>query len=140
MRGNAVYLDMARAVDAEQRGGPAAGLAVLAGSLAIEDGNDLVSRCLWLPDVARLALAAGQPDLARAALAAAEADAEAEALPGRVAAVLRIRALLDGDAEVLLDVADRYAALHGGLGIGSAARRRRCCWPGPATWSAPGPR
>jgi DNA-binding CsgD family transcriptional regulator len=121
MHGNATHLYMARAVDAEQRGGPAAGLAVLADTLAIEDGIELYDRCFWLPEVARLALAAGQPDVARDALAAAEADAQADALPRRVAAAESIRALLDGDAEALLDLADRYRQLSAPLAVG------HCC-------------
>jgi DNA-binding CsgD family transcriptional regulator len=118
MRGNASFLYMARAVDAEQRGGPAAGLAVLAGTLAIEDGTDLFGRCLWLPDVARLALTADRPDLAQAAVAAADADAQADALPRRVTAARHTRALLDGDAAALLAAADQYGTLNAPLGVG----------------------
>jgi DNA-binding CsgD family transcriptional regulator len=117
MRGNAVYLYMAQAVAAEQRDGPAAGLAVLAGTLAVEDGADLPNRCVWLPDVVRLALAADRPDLARAALAAAEADEKAGALPRSVAATERIRALLDADAEALLEIADRYRTTMPALSV-----------------------
>jgi DNA-binding CsgD family transcriptional regulator/tetratricopeptide (TPR) repeat protein len=119
MRGNAGLLYMARAVAAEQRDGPAAGLAVLADTLAVDDDKNLFDRCVWLPDVARLALTAGRPDLARAALAAAEADAKAQPLlPRRVAAAERIRALLAGDAEALLEIAERYRTRTPPLAIG----------------------
>ena len=118
MRGNATHLYMARAVEAEWRGGPAAGLAALADTVAVEDGADLFDRCRWLPDVARLALSADRPDLAQAALAAAEADAAADALPRRVAAAQRTRVLLDGDAAALLELGDRYRELGAPLDVG----------------------
>jgi DNA-binding CsgD family transcriptional regulator len=118
MRGNAGLLYMAQAIEAEQRGGPAAGLAVLADTLAVEDGVDLYDRCQWLPDVARLALAADEPGLAQAALVAAEADAEADGLPRRVAAAARIRALLDRDADALHALADRYQEMNAPLQVG----------------------
>lgn len=104
LRGNATMLYMARAVDAEQRLGPAEAAAVLADTVELDD-PDLYERYLWLPDLVRLALAAEQPDLARAAVAAAEADARAEPLPRWITAARRARALLDGDAAALLAVA-----------------------------------
>ena len=119
MRGNAGLLYMARAVAAEQRDGPAAGLAVLAETLAVDDREELFNRSVWLPDVARLALAAGRPDLARAALAAAEADSNAQPLlPNRAAAAERIRALLDGHAKALLEIVERYRPRMSVLAIG----------------------
>ncbi|OLE22739.1 MAG: hypothetical protein AUG44_24165, partial [Actinobacteria bacterium 13_1_20CM_3_71_11] len=108
MRGNASFLDMARAVSAEQRDGPAAAVAVLAGTIAIDDESDLFDRALWLPDLVRLALAVGDADLVRAAVATAESDAKVQPLPMRVAAARFARAVLDGDAPTLLDLADGY--------------------------------
>ena len=105
-RGNASRLDMARAVRAEQRAGVPAALALLAGTVAIEEEPDLFDRHRWLPDLVRLALAAGNRDLAEAALAAAEYDADIQPLPRRVSAARRIRALLDGDPARLLALAD----------------------------------
>jgi DNA-binding CsgD family transcriptional regulator len=119
MRGNVNRLYMARAVQAEQRGGPAAGLGVLAGILAADDdGPDLYNRYLWLPDMARLALAADEPESARTALVAAEIDAQAEALPRRVAVLQHIRALLGADIDTLLELATRYRTLGSPLGVG----------------------
>ena len=121
MRGNAAFLDMARAVDAEQRGGAAAAATVLAGTVAIADGQDLYDRGLWLPDLTRLALAAGDPALARAAVAAAEADAAAEPLARRLAAARQARAVLDGDAAALLAVAAEYRTAQVPLACGQAS-------------------
>jgi len=120
MRGNAVLLWMAQAVDAEQRFGAQAAVTVLAHTVPIDQGRDLFERCLWLPDLVRLALAAGDTDLARAAVNAAEADAAADALPRRVAAARRARAVLDGDPATLLAVAEDYRALGTPLGFGQA--------------------
>jgi DNA-binding CsgD family transcriptional regulator/tetratricopeptide (TPR) repeat protein len=108
MRGNAAYVYMARAVQAEQRGGTAAALAVLADTIAIEDEADLFDRHLWLPDLTRLALAEGDTDLARSVLATADADVRAQNMPQRRAAAQRIRAMLDGDSATLLALADGY--------------------------------
>jgi DNA-binding CsgD family transcriptional regulator len=104
MRGNATLLYMARAVDAEQRLGPAAAAELLADTVDLDDA-DLYERHLWLPDLVRLALAAGAEALAGAAVAAAEADAAAEPLPRWISAARRARAVFEGDAEGLLAIA-----------------------------------
>jgi DNA-binding CsgD family transcriptional regulator len=104
-RGYATLLFLARTVDAEQRLGAAEAARVLADTVDIDDIGDLYERYLWLPDLVRLALAAGDHDLARAAVAAAEADAGAEPLPRWISAARRARAVLDGDAVALLAVA-----------------------------------
>jgi DNA-binding NarL/FixJ family response regulator len=118
MRGNLNRVHAARAAQAEQRGGPVAGLAVLADLLVEDGGPDLFNRHVWLPDMARLALATGQARLARRALVAAEADVEAEALPRRVAAARYIRALLDSDVATLLELASRNEELANPLAAG----------------------
>ncbi|HEU4425160.1 MAG TPA: AAA family ATPase [Pilimelia sp.] len=118
VRGNATLLWMARAVDAEQRGGPARAAAVLAHTVSDEDRHEIYDRCLWLPDLVRLALAAGDPGLARAAAAAAEVDAAHEALPRRVGAARRARAMIDGDAAALLAVARDLRAGGSSLALG----------------------
>jgi DNA-binding CsgD family transcriptional regulator/tetratricopeptide (TPR) repeat protein len=120
MRGNATLLLMARAVDAEQRGGPAAAVSVLADTIAVEDISDLYDRYQWLPDLVRLALAAGNVGLARAVVATAEADVADEALPRRVAAARRARAVLDADADTLLALAAEHRADHALLPAGQA--------------------
>ena len=118
LRGNATLLMMARAVDAEQRAGPAAAAAVLADTVDIDDIGDLYERYLWLPDLVRLALAAGDRDLARAAVAAAEADAATEPLPRWILAARRARAVLDGDPGALIAVAKEYRTGQAPLPLG----------------------
>ena len=71
VRGNATLLWMARAVDAEQRGGPQLAVAELSHTVSNEDRHEIYDRCLWLPDLVRLALAVGASDLALAATVAA---------------------------------------------------------------------
>ncbi|OLE24831.1 MAG: hypothetical protein AUG44_17890 [Actinobacteria bacterium 13_1_20CM_3_71_11] len=118
LRGNATLLMMARAVDAEQRGGPASAAAVLADTVDVDDVGDLYERYLWLPDLVRLGLAAGDPDLARAAVEAAEADAATEPLPRWVLAARRARAVFDRDATALLAVAEGYRTARAPLALG----------------------
>jgi DNA-binding CsgD family transcriptional regulator/tetratricopeptide (TPR) repeat protein len=118
LRGNAALLIMARAVDAEQRTGAVSAAAVLADTVDVHDIGDLYERYWWLPDLVRLALAAGDTDLARAAVAAAEADAGTEPLPRWVLAARRARAVLDGDAAALLAVAAEYRMARAPLALG----------------------
>jgi DNA-binding CsgD family transcriptional regulator/tetratricopeptide (TPR) repeat protein len=118
LRGNATLLMMARAVDAEQRGGPVGAAAVLADTVDVDDVGDLYERYLWLPDLVRLALAAGDPGLARAAVEAAEADAGTEPLPRWVLAARRARAVFDRDAAALLAVASEYRTARAPLTLG----------------------
>jgi DNA-binding CsgD family transcriptional regulator/tetratricopeptide (TPR) repeat protein len=120
MRGNGTQILMARAVRAEQRGGPAAAVSVLADTIALEDIADLYDRSLWLPDLVRLALAAGNLGLARATVATAEADAAEEALPRRVAAAKRARAVLHGDVGTLQTLAEQYLDGQAPLAAGQA--------------------
>ncbi len=120
MRGNATYLLMARAVEAEQRNGPAAAVAVLADTIAVEDIGDLFERYMWLPDLVRLALAAGNPGLARATVATAEADVADEPLPLRIAAARRARAVLDGDVGTLQALAAAHRTRRALLAAGQA--------------------
>jgi DNA-binding CsgD family transcriptional regulator/tetratricopeptide (TPR) repeat protein len=119
-RGNAALLWMARAVDAEQRGGPALAVAELAHTVSYEDRHEMYDRCLWMPDLVRLAQAVGDADLARAAVAAAETDAAHEALPRRVRAARRARAVLDGDVEGLLAMGGELRAAGRWLAVGQA--------------------
>jgi DNA-binding CsgD family transcriptional regulator len=118
LRGNATLLYRARAVNAEQRGGPAEAVAVYAGTVDPGDGLELYDRHQWLPDLVRLSLAVDDPELARAAVAAAEIDATDEPLPRRVVAARRARAVLDRDVPTLLAAADEYRALGIPLSVG----------------------
>jgi DNA-binding CsgD family transcriptional regulator len=61
-----------------------------------------------LPQLVRVALAAGDRDLAASAVAASEADAAADPRPGTLTTARCCRAQLDGDAEALLAAADGY--------------------------------
>src|SRR6266511_3977024 len=117
MRGNAVLLWMAQAVDAEQRFGAQAAVTVLAHTVPIDQGRDLFERCLWLPDLVRLALAAGDTDLALAAVNVAEdyralgtplgfgqAYEEAAVLLAQAGDVVGARAALTDAARAYLDL------------------------------------
>ncbi|WP_410664954.1 BTAD domain-containing putative transcriptional regulator [Amycolatopsis sp. lyj-84] len=73
------------------------------------DFAQMMLRHQWLPDVVRIALAAGNDDLAREALAVCAEEASQETVPARAAAAAaRCRALIDGDPEGVLAAADHY--------------------------------
>jgi DNA-binding CsgD family transcriptional regulator len=116
--GNSSMLLLARAVDAEQRVGAAEAATVLADTVDLNDIGDLYERYLWLPDLVRLALAAGNEGLAQAAVAAAEADAATEPLPRWICAARRARAALDGDAATMHAVAEELRTLGTPLAYG----------------------
>ena len=118
LRGNAGMLYQARAVHAEQTDGAAGAVAVYRDTLGPPDEIELYDRHQWLPDLVRLALAAGQPGLAADAVHAAEADAAVDPRPRRLAAARRARATLDGDVPALLDVARSYRDLGLLLALG----------------------
>jgi DNA-binding CsgD family transcriptional regulator/tetratricopeptide (TPR) repeat protein len=118
LRANGTLLLMAQAVAAEQRSGAAAAAALLADTVDVDDIGELYERYLWLPDLVRLAVAAGDTDLARAAVTAAEADAATEPLPRWVLAARRARAVLDRDAAGLLAVAEEYRSGQAPLALG----------------------
>ncbi len=101
----ATLLVMASAVLAERGGRPERALAILTGLL---DAGELNERLLWLPDLVRLALAAGDAGTARAATAAGAADAAAEPTASQTAAADHCSGLLDGDPARLLAAAGRY--------------------------------
>jgi DNA-binding CsgD family transcriptional regulator len=112
------YLFLGGALAAERAGRPAEGAAVLARCL--EPGHETEDRYLLLPDLVRLALAAGDPGLAAAAARAAEADADADALPVKAAAAGRCGGLVAGDAERLLAAAAYYESSGRPLDRGNA--------------------
>jgi len=102
------YLVMARAVRVERRGDPEQALGILAGMLDPAHLAAPTDRRLWLPDLVRLALAAGARDTARAAAAASAADAATEPIPSRTAAAGHCAGLIEGDPAPLLAAADTY--------------------------------
>ncbi|MFI9383596.1 BTAD domain-containing putative transcriptional regulator [Kutzneria sp. NPDC052558] len=98
----------ARAMAAEQDGDLNAAIAAYEPILDSSYGR-MTLRHQWLPDLTRLAVDAGAPDVAREALRVAEAEASSENVPIRAAnAAQRCAALIDGDPEPLLAVAQRY--------------------------------
>jgi hypothetical protein len=76
------YLVAARALRAEADGDLDRAVEELASWLDPALGYDAEERYMWLPDLVRLALAAGRPETARAAVAASEADATDPATGG----------------------------------------------------------
>jgi DNA-binding CsgD family transcriptional regulator len=69
-------------------------------------------RCLWLPEVVRLALAAGDRATAGQATRACAAEAERNPLPGTRIAALHCRGLVDADPDTLRAAADAYRELE----------------------------
>jgi DNA-binding CsgD family transcriptional regulator len=70
------------------------------------------ARAFVLPDLVRLALAAGDRNLARAGFAAAAADALADPLPRRIVVRQHCRAMLDADPAGLEEAADLYLRVN----------------------------
>ncbi|HEY0494341.1 MAG TPA: BTAD domain-containing putative transcriptional regulator [Kutzneria sp.] len=105
---NSDFYLAAKAMAAEQDGDLAAALAAYEPILDPSYGR-MTLRHQWLPELTRLALDADAIDVARAALRLAQVEAASEALPARAFnAVRRCAALIAGDGEPLLDVAQRY--------------------------------
>jgi DNA-binding CsgD family transcriptional regulator/tetratricopeptide (TPR) repeat protein len=107
-RENQDFLLAAHAVALEQNGEPGQAMRVLAGILPRRDGEmTLIHQ--WLPDLVRLALAAGDDLTARTAAAACAVEAEAETHPARAAAKnLRCQGLLASDPAPLHDAVAHY--------------------------------
>ncbi|MFC0434072.1 BTAD domain-containing putative transcriptional regulator [Kutzneria buriramensis] len=98
----------ARAMAAEQDGDLAGALAAYEPILDTSYGR-MTLRHQWLPDITRVALDAGVRDVAYEALRLAEAEESSESGPARAhAAAQRCSALIDGDPEPLLAVAQHY--------------------------------
>jgi DNA-binding CsgD family transcriptional regulator len=111
---------MVRAMRAERHRQSEQALAILAGMLDWANPRELTDRRLWLPDVVRLALAAGDIGTARAAAGAAADDAATEPIPSRTAAAGHCRGLLDGDPAPLLAAADTYRRVGRPLEVAQA--------------------
>ncbi|MFE5300716.1 ATP-binding protein [Streptomyces sp. NPDC056632] len=96
------YVSLAAALVAEREGAPDRALSLLLPTLDPDRVADLDNRCLWLPDMVRLALATEETGHARAATEAAETEAERAPEDGfRRAAAQRCRGLLERDPEPL---------------------------------------
>jgi DNA-binding CsgD family transcriptional regulator len=107
-RENQDFLVAAHALALEQGGEIRPAMARLAEILPRRDGEmTLVHQ--WLPDLVRLALAAGDRQMAQAAAQACQAEAAAETQPARAAAAsLRCRGLLTSDPGPLRDAVAHY--------------------------------
>ena len=110
-RENQDFLVAAHALGLEQSGETHQAMLRLAGMLPRRDGEmTLIHQ--WLPDLVRLALAAGDRPMAQAAARACQAEAAAETYPARAtAASLRCRGLLESDPDSLSEAVAHYRAL-----------------------------
>ena len=107
-RENQDFLVAAHALALEQSGETRQAMLRLAEILPRRDGEmTLIHQ--WLPDLVRLAIAAGDRRMARAAAQACQAEAAAETEPARAAAAsLRCRGLLRSDPGPLRDAVAHY--------------------------------
>ena len=109
-RENQDFLVAAHALALEQSGETHQAMLRLATMLPRRDGEmTLVHQ--WLPDLVRLALAAGDRQMARTATQACRAEAAAETRPARAAAAsLRCHGLLESDPDPLQEAVAHYRA------------------------------
>jgi DNA-binding CsgD family transcriptional regulator len=107
-RENRDFLVAAQAVALEQRGETRQAMQALAAIVPRHDGEmTLIHQ--WLPDLVRLAIAAGDRQIARTAAQACLEEAAAETQPARAAAAsLRCQGLLESDPAPLRDVVAHY--------------------------------
>jgi DNA-binding CsgD family transcriptional regulator len=109
-RENQDFLVAAHALALEQGGETRQAMLRLAGMLPRGSG-EMTLLHQWLPDLVRLALAAGDRQIAQAAAQACQAEAAAEIRPARgAAASLRCRGLLESDSVPLQDAVAHYRA------------------------------
>ena len=107
-RENQDFLVAAHALALEQAGDLRQATLRLAGILP-RRGNEMTLIHQWLPDLVRLALAAGDRPMARAAAEACREEATAETRPARAAsASLRCYGLLEADADRLTEAVAHY--------------------------------
>jgi DNA-binding CsgD family transcriptional regulator len=119
-RENQDFLVAAHALALEQSGETHQAMLRLAGMLPRRDGEmTLIHQ--WLPDLVRLALAAGDREMAQAATQACQAEAAAETHPARAtAASLRCHGLLESDPGPLREAVAHYRALGPALELPAA--------------------
>ena len=110
-RENQDFLVAAHALALEQSGETRQAMLRLAAMLPRRDGEmTLIHQ--WLPDLVRLALAAGDRQMAQAAAQACQAEAAAETRPARAAAAsLRCHGLLESDPDPLEEAVAHYRAV-----------------------------
>jgi len=110
-RENRDFLVAAHAMALEQRGETRQAMQVLAAIVPRHDGEMTLTH-QWLPDLVRLAIAAGDRQMARTAAQACQAEAAAETRPARAAAAsLRCQGLLESDPVPLRDAVAHYRAV-----------------------------
>jgi DNA-binding CsgD family transcriptional regulator/tetratricopeptide (TPR) repeat protein len=100
---------VAQAMRAERDGHPERALAILAGML--EYIHRLQDRSIWLPQLIRLALAAGDRALAQRAAEAGDPNPAGTPTPPQLATAQHCRGLLDADATLLLACAGTFRGL-----------------------------
>src|SRR6185437_17068650 len=110
-RENQDFLVAAHALALEQSGETHQAMLRLAAMLSRRDGEmTLIHQ--WLPDLVRLALAAGDRPMAQAATRACQAEAAAETHPARATvASLRCRGLVESEPDPLKEAVAHYRAL-----------------------------
>jgi len=113
-------LTVALALRAEVAGDPKRALDLMARWLRPVAVAGQETRHEVLPHLTRLALAAGDQETARAAAAESGADADSDPQVDRVVAARCCRALVDGDADGLLRVAEDYRRRGWPLQLGLA--------------------
>ncbi|MFJ8911510.1 BTAD domain-containing putative transcriptional regulator [Amycolatopsis sp. NPDC102389] len=110
----------ALAMAAEQRGELDDALRLFAPVLR-PDYARMMLRHQWLPDVVRVAIAAGNDAVAQEALAVCAEEASQETVPARATvAALRCRALIDGDPEGMRAAADHYREVQRPIELAAA--------------------
>jgi DNA-binding CsgD family transcriptional regulator len=110
-RENRDFLVAAHAMALEQRGETPQAMQALAAIVPRRDGEMTLTH-QWLPDLVRLAIAAGDVQLARTAAQACQQEAAAETQPARAAAAsLRCQGLLTSDPVPLRDAAAHYRTI-----------------------------
>jgi DNA-binding CsgD family transcriptional regulator/tetratricopeptide (TPR) repeat protein len=108
-RENRDFLVAAHALSLEQRGETRQATLRLAEILALQPDREMTLIHQWLPDLVRLALAAGDRQQARAAAEACQQEAAAETRPARAAAAsLRCYGLLESDPDRLAEAVAHY--------------------------------
>ena len=110
-RENQDFLVAAHALALEQSGDIRQAMLRLAAILPRRDGEMTLTH-QWLPDLVRLALAAGDRQMALAAVKACQTEATAETRPARAAAAsLRCYGLLESDPERLAEAVTHYRSV-----------------------------
>ncbi len=108
------FLLVAQGLAAEREQRPTQALARLLEAFdpdgALSFSELVEDRCLWLPDIVRIALATDQRSTAEAAAAACAADADRQRVPKARASAEHCQGLLDANPTTVQSAANRYRA------------------------------